>query len=232
MAIELRQSTAVTVVLGPFVDDTDFKTAETALSIAQADIRVRKHGGAYAQSNNVAGAAHLEGGDYGVPLDTTDTGTLGPLRVRIAKAGALIVWQDFVVITAQAWDSKYGADTLQVDVREWIGAPPNALASGRVDVAILAAAAFHQDAADKVWASAARTLTSFGTLITDIFNTVLEGSLSFAAMVRIILSSAALKLSGADTDTIRTRDVADTKDRIVATVDEHGNRTAVALDGS
>ena len=43
--IWLKQSTAVTIKFGPFVDDSDGKTAETALSIAQADIRLSKNGG-------------------------------------------------------------------------------------------------------------------------------------------------------------------------------------------
>jgi len=36
----LKQSTAVTVKIGPFLDDTDGKTAETGLTIAQADVRL------------------------------------------------------------------------------------------------------------------------------------------------------------------------------------------------
>ena len=133
----LKQSTAATVELGPFVDDTDFKTVETALTIAQADIRLSKNGGAFAQSNNVAGATHLEGGDYGVPLDTTDTNTLGRLRVRIAEAGALVVWRDFMVVPANVWDSFFGADKLQVDLAEWLGtaaATPTVAGVPEVDV--------------------------------------------------------------------------------------------------
>ena len=38
-------------------------------------------------------------------------------------------------------------------------------------------------------------------------------------------------LSGADTTNIKMRDMADTKDRIDATVDADGNRTSITLDG-
>jgi hypothetical protein len=92
MTLWLKQSTAKTVKLGPFVDDTDGVTAETGLTIAQADIRVSKNGGAFAQTNNATGATHDENGFYGVPLDTTDTGTLGTLRVAVSESGALPVW--------------------------------------------------------------------------------------------------------------------------------------------
>ena len=37
MTTWLKQSTATDVELGPFVDDTDGKTAETGLTISQAD---------------------------------------------------------------------------------------------------------------------------------------------------------------------------------------------------
>jgi hypothetical protein len=101
----LKQSTARTVPFGPFLDDTDGKTAETALTLSQADIRLSKNGGAFAQTNNSAGATHLENGHYGVPLDTTDTNTAGWLRVAVHETGALPVWQDFLVLPAAVYDA-------------------------------------------------------------------------------------------------------------------------------
>lgn len=50
--------------------------------------------------------------------------------------------------------------------------------------------------------------------------------------MRLVLSALAGKLSGAATTTVTIRDTNDSKDRIVATVDSDGNRTAVTLDGS
>jgi len=114
----LKEATAVTVKMGPFLDETDQKTAEEALAIAQADIRLSKNGGAFAQTNNVAGATHDEKGWYGVPLDTTDTDTLGTLVVAVHEAGALPVHLEFMVVPANVWDSLFGADMLQVDIRE------------------------------------------------------------------------------------------------------------------
>jgi hypothetical protein len=125
----LKQSTAATVVLGPFVDSTDGVTAETALTISQADIRLSKNGGAFAQTNNAAGATHMENGNYSVPLDTTDTGTLGRLRVHVNESGALPVWLDFMVVPAHVYDGLVaGSDNLQVDTVQFNGT--NATASG------------------------------------------------------------------------------------------------------
>jgi len=118
MTMWLKQNTAVTVKLGPFVDSTDGVTAETGLTISQADIRLSKNGGNIAQSNNAAGATHDELGYYDIPLDTTDTNTLGTLRVLISESGALPIWQDFMVVPANVWDSLFGADKLQVHADE------------------------------------------------------------------------------------------------------------------
>lgn len=108
----IKQSTAVTKKMGPFVDDTDGKTAETGLSIGQADIRLSKNGGDFAQTHNAAGATHDENGYYGIPLDATDTDTLGSLRVAVHKSGALPVWQDFMVLHAQVYDWLLGTGGL------------------------------------------------------------------------------------------------------------------------
>ena len=116
MAQWIKQSTASTVKLGPFLDDTDGKTPETGLTISQADIRLSKNGGGFAQSNNIAGATHDENGYYDVPLNTTDTNTLGTFRVAVSKSGALPVWQDYMVVPANVWDSMFGASTLNVNV--------------------------------------------------------------------------------------------------------------------
>jgi len=112
----LKQSTAVTVKVGPFLDETDGDTEETGLTISQADIRLSKNGGAFAQSNNVAGATHDENGHYGVPLDTTDTNTLGTLKLAVHETGALPVWNEYMVVPANIWDSFFGADYQQVDL--------------------------------------------------------------------------------------------------------------------
>lgn len=121
MSYWLKQSTAVTVKMGPFLDSTDGDTEETGLTIAQADIRLSKNGGNIAQTNNVAGATHDEKSMYGVPLDTTDTNTLGSLKALIHVSGALFVWETFMVVSANVYDSKFSTDKLQVDVTQWNG---------------------------------------------------------------------------------------------------------------
>jgi len=68
--------------------------------------------------------------------------------------------------------------------------------------------------------------------VADIIAGISEGSLDLQEILRIILAALAGKASGAGTTTITFRDQADTKNRIAATVDASGNRSAVTLDGS
>ena len=135
MTIWLKQSTAADVVLGPFVDDTDGKTPETALTISQADCQLTKNGGAVAQKNDATSASHLGGGHYKVPLNTTDTNTLGRLRLYVNESGALPAWMDFMVVPANVWDSFFGADYLQVDAIQLLGtAVATPATAGLIDV--------------------------------------------------------------------------------------------------
>lgn len=108
MALLLKQSTAVDIALGPFLDDTDGKTAETALTITQPDIRLKKNGGAWAQKNAAQTLSHEEAGWYEVSLDATDTNTLGVLVVAVHETGALPVWEKFMVVPANVYDSLIG----------------------------------------------------------------------------------------------------------------------------
>ena len=163
MGYFLKQSTAVTIKLGPFVDATDGSSAETALTISQADIRLSKNGGAFAQTNNAAGATHDEAGEYGIPLDTTDTNTLGTLKVRVSESGALPVWETFMVVPANVWDSLFGADKLQVHADE--------ITAGLITAAAIAANAIDDDAlsADAVTAIQSGLATAAALAAVDDF---------------------------------------------------------------
>lgn len=116
----LKQSTATTLLLGPFVDETDGKTAETALTISQSDVLLWKEGGTtLAQKNESTSCTHRSNGLYTCPINTTDTGTLGVLTVSVHESGALPVRQDYTVVPAEAYDSLVlGTDFLPVDVQE------------------------------------------------------------------------------------------------------------------
>lgn len=134
MARWIKQSTSVDVPIGPFVDQTDGFTPETALTLTQPDIRLKKNGAAWAQKNAAQTLSHEENGYYEVTLDATDTNTLGLLRLAVNESGALPIFEDFLVVPANIWDSFFSTDFLQVDLTQWLGVAPSALSSQRVQV--------------------------------------------------------------------------------------------------
>lgn len=94
------------------------------------------------------------------------------------------------------------------------------LANGAVTAAAVATGAIDADAlaADAV---------------DEILDEVVEGTTTLREAIRLFLSVLTGKSSGGGTATIVFRDIGDTKDRIIATVDADGNRLAVGTrDGS
>ena len=113
----IRQGTALTIKVGPMVDRTDGQTIEAGLTISQSDVRLYKNGGAGAQKTSVTAGTYNEHGIYNVPLDATDTNTVGVLSVLLNKTEALPRRQDYMVLPAQVYDSIVaGTDTLDVAV--------------------------------------------------------------------------------------------------------------------
>jgi len=119
--IYVKQSTAVALLIGPFLDETDGKTPETALTIAQADVRLSKNGGNMAQKGEATSCTHDELGYYTCPLSTTDTGTLGFLKLMVHESGALPVWVDVEVLTANVYDTMFSTDQLDINVTHVAG---------------------------------------------------------------------------------------------------------------
>lgn len=120
--IFLKQSTASqSILIGPFVDDTDGVTAETALTISNTDIRLSKNGGNMAAKNS-GGGTHDENGWYTITLDATDTDTVGRLQISVIETGALPVYTDVQVLEEAVYDAMIGSGAgLEVDVTKISG---------------------------------------------------------------------------------------------------------------
>lgn len=116
MGLLLKQSTAITLMIGPFLDDTDGKTAENGLTIEDTEVFLSKNGGALAAKNDATDCTNDSLGYYTCPLNATDTGTLGRLQLMVHESGALPVYHEFMVVTAHVYDSQCGTDYQQVDV--------------------------------------------------------------------------------------------------------------------
>lgn len=66
--------------------------------------------------------------------------------------------------------------------------------------------------------------------VDDVHDEAVDGIRTFRQSMRLANSANGGKLAGAATATVTIRDLADTKDRVTATVDADGNRSAVTLD--
>lgn len=139
MTIYLRQSTASQeVLLGPAIDDTDFKTPKTGLTIANTDIKVWKAGATTLANKNSGGATEISGGYYYGVFDATDTDTAGSMRISIKVATALIIFADVCVLPAQVYDSMIaGSDLLDVSLVQVTGATTDVSALATNVAAIL-----------------------------------------------------------------------------------------------
>lgn len=106
----LRQSTAQVILFGPCLDKTDGLTEKTGLTLAQADMRLSKDGGAFAQKSAAGNATHDTDGWYNTTLSITDTATVGELILNIHQpANMLPVWLRWFVVEENIYDSWYAA---------------------------------------------------------------------------------------------------------------------------
>lgn len=104
----LRQSTSQVIRFGPCLDKTDGVTEETALTLVQADMRLSKDGGAFAQKNTTGNATHDSDGWYSTTLDATDTAIVGILKLNVHQpANMLPVWETFYVIEEEVYDDLF-----------------------------------------------------------------------------------------------------------------------------
>jgi len=120
----IKQSTAYDFRMGPFLDETDGKTAETGLTLSQADYRLSKAGGNFASKNESTSGVHDELGYYISKLDTTDTNTCGELLVAVHESGALPVFKTFQVVEEAIYAALFAASAtgeLLVDVAKISG---------------------------------------------------------------------------------------------------------------
>ena len=121
--ILLKQSTAATLRVGPFVDATDAVTPETGITLGAADqAELLKHSGATVDISGATWAA-VTGCDgyYDLTLTTSHTDTLGMLTVVVQDASVCIPAPAVraMVIPAQVYDSLVGGtDLLDVNTSQ------------------------------------------------------------------------------------------------------------------
>lgn len=210
MGYPLRYNTASQEIpLGPFLDDTDGKTEETALTIANTDIRLTKCGGTTHVDKNSGGATHDAQGIYYATLDATDCNALGAMVINCRMAGALPVRLECEVLSQAAYDFLYGATALPVEVTTKTGfslaadqstvtiGTVNALAAG----AYTAIATAVRDLATSGLAALKTLIDAIGSKTTNLpAAPAAVGDIPTAVQVRTELDANSTRLAHLDAD--------------------------------
>jgi len=121
----LRQSTANVLFLGPFVDQTDGFTLETALTAAANDVQLYKAENTTPVDISARTWTHVSNGIYRVSLLTTDLDTAGALMIHAHPAGARPVRHDFTVMPAAPYNALVSGTAMPANMVE-IASNPSA----------------------------------------------------------------------------------------------------------
>jgi len=119
---ELKTNTAVRIPVGPFVDPTDGKTAETSLVVTDISVQLyqtKTDGTAVVRAqfaptssggnNDMALVASSTDGMYDLELTANQLNWLGNGRITFYDIdGALVHWIDVQVVNADYFNGKYG----------------------------------------------------------------------------------------------------------------------------
>ena len=143
----IKEGSTPEIRIGPFLDDGDGKTPEPSLSIGQADIRLSKNGGDFAQRNSSSptNLTHDENGYYILALNATDTNTVGRLDIAVSETGALPVLHHLYVVEANIYDALFASGASAFD------------SNARVDVASIEGS----DATDQINAACDTALSDY-----------------------------------------------------------------------
>lgn len=222
-------------VYDALIADTDYLTVDV-VQIEGADATDTIASSAFDSDDAASVADHVWDE---LTTDHVGAGSFG-LNLDVAISTAVFDSDDSAAIADHVWDELTTDHT---------GAGSFGL---NLDVAVSTAVFDSDDAAsvaDHVWDELSTDHTGAGSfglnldaaVSTAVFDTddvnaiwteVVEGTLTYQQLQRICLAALGGKSSGGGTTTIAFRDVADGKDRISATVDSDGNRTAITVDGS
>jgi hypothetical protein len=112
-------------MIGEFLDDTDGKTPEGALSLTPSVIYLSKNGGTFTAKNESSDAISDPTlvGWYRCSLNGTDTSASGLLQLAVHVAGALSVWDSWMVVPASVYDAITGTSLLSVNADDLLDTP-------------------------------------------------------------------------------------------------------------
>ncbi len=233
----LKQSTAVTVLLGPYIDKTDGFTEETGL--AGAGTEISKAGAAFG-AGPVLGT-HDSDGWYPISLTTTHTNTLGDLTIKgHDNATHLPVWMHFTVLPANSFDALVSGSGvgMRSDVQGWLGSAVAAVTNAgvpEVDITHIAGAAVSTSTAQlgvnavqaggTAWGSGAITAASIATGAIDA-DAIADNAIDSGAIATGAITAGKFAAGAIDAAAV----AADAGTEIATAVWASAARTLTALD--
>jgi len=123
----LKQNTACEIIIGPILDCVDGKTLIETLVLADITAAIYKGSTRSAITLTASGGdnnfTHIADGVWKLTLSAGNVDTLGQLKITLRDDDVFLsVAEDFTVLPANAYESLYGTDKLQVDLTQVNGA--------------------------------------------------------------------------------------------------------------
>ena len=248
---QLKQSSTAQALCFPMIDELDHATPKTGLT---PTVTLSKAGAAFASP---AGAVtEIGSGWYKVAGNATDTNTLGALILHATATGADPTDVVFAVV---AYDPQSATDLGLTNLDATVSTRATQTSVNTIDDYVDTEVAAIKAKTDLIAGTTlvaadipSATITAINAKTTNLpaapaavgdiptanqnADALLdraagvETSLTLRQALRLVVAAAAGKLSGAATTTVVIRNPADSKDRITATVDANGNRSAVTTD--
>ena len=225
----LKQSTTVTVTVGPICYATAQAIPVASFDVTTLTCAISKHGAtpvglsltASGGDNDLIDAASMPGW-YELELQPTDVGTIGHFRVMIDNAVIFPFQEDFNIVCSDFWtligtDGTIASADAVVDAWEVQSqADPTGFHVNLLEI----------NGAAQV--SGGVTIATAG--VDAVWDEVLHDTKTARQLLGILLPAfAAGKATGGGTGSITFRDTGDGFDAIVQTVDENGNRSTVTV---
>ncbi len=194
----LKQNTAASLVVGPFVVETDGYTSSESLT-ALSGTMFKQNAASTAINPTVT---HTASGYYNLPIASGSADTLGHLRFSFSNSAShLPVWEDFTVVPANTYDSLVGG-TDRIDAElAGSGIAASTFGASAVDGVAISATGANKIADHlyrREWGDAASSVDGDGTSAS--FRTLLG---AVAKQVnKLDITSGSLQIYEADDSTI------------------------------
>ena len=177
-------------------------------------------------------ATNTSGRELGVAADGDLSGTVdgnvgGSVGSVTGNVGGNVTGSVGSVATGGIAAASFAAGAIDASAIAANAIGASEIADGAIDAATFAAGAI---TASVIATGAIDADALAGDAVDEIWDEVMEGTTTARQSIRLANSANGAIVAGAATTTVTIRDLADSKDRVTATVDANGNRTAVALD--